>query len=129
MEVALREKPSDTLGGMMFGVTNLNKHTQESAMTLRKMKTRRVDLKVLIKELAEERMIKQIEVGALKILVKKAYSDVESTKEHVSQLTNESVMASVHHFEEVRSLLYPHLDLRPLDPFKVVMDGELVDEE
>lgn len=53
-------------------------------------------------------------------------------KERVYQPTNDVVEASIHQFEDVRrriSFLYPRLDLSPLDPFKVVLDGELVDEE
>lgn len=53
-------------------------------------------------------------------------------KERVSHLMDGTVAAFIHHFEEARrwmSLLYPCLDLIPLNPFKVVLDEELVDEE
>ncbi|CAI8614621.1 unnamed protein product [Vicia faba] len=71
-------------------------------------------------------------VDGLNKLLEKAQSSLEIMEERVSQLTDEVVVASVHHFEEARrrvALLYPHLDLSPLDPFKVVLNGKLVDEE
>lgn len=53
----LREKCFDTLWGMFFRVTNLNKCTPEGEMALRQMKARRNDSKVLTKDLDEEEMI------------------------------------------------------------------------
>lgn len=64
--------------------------------------------------------------------LEEAQNTLESTKEHVSQPTDDVLETYDHHFEEERrqvALMYHHLDLSPLDPFKVIMDGELVDEE
>lgn len=57
---------------------------------------------------------------------------LENMEECVSHLMDKAVVDSTNHFKEERrweSLLYPHLDLSFLDPFKVVLNGELVDEE
>ncbi|KAL5067051.1 hypothetical protein RYX36_017938 [Vicia faba] len=62
----------------------------------------------------------------LKKLLEESYSALEITEECVSQLTHEVVVAFIHHFEEARrrvTLLYPHLDLSPLGPFKDVLMG------
>lgn len=53
-------------------------------------------------------------------------------EEHVSQLMNKVVVAYVNRFEEARRYMafhYPWIDFSPLDPFKVVLNGELIDEE
>ncbi|KAI5408326.1 hypothetical protein KIW84_054233 [Lathyrus oleraceus] len=67
-----------------------------------------------------------------KKLLEEVQSTLEITNEWVSQLTDDTVVSSVHHFEEVKrrvTLLYPRLELSPVDPFKVVLDGEVMDEE
>lgn len=53
-------------------------------------------------------------------------------KEMVYQIVDDIVVSFVHHFDEARRwifVLYPHLDLGLLDPFNVVLDREMVDEE
>lgn len=67
-----------------------------------------------------------------KKLLEDTQDALESMKECVSHLMDKAVVDSINHFKEARrweALLYPHLDLSPLDPFKVVLNGELVDEE
>ncbi|KAL5075032.1 hypothetical protein RYX36_014016 [Vicia faba] len=86
----------------------------------------------LVEELAKGRIIQQIEVHGLKKLLEKSHSALEIMEECVFQLTNEFVVTYIHHFEESRkrmALLYPRLDLSPLYPFKVVLNGEMVDGE
>lgn len=132
MEKTPRVKHSDTLGRMQFGVSNLNKRTRDGGVALKKMKVRRVDMKVLIEGVVTQMHVQQADVHGLKKLLEETHSALEGMKERVSQLTDDVVATSTHHFEEARrriSLPYPHLDLSPLDPFKVVIDKELVDEE
>lgn len=67
---------------------------------------------------------------SLKKSLEEAQNSLKGMNETVSQLIDDTVVASIHQFEEARrqiSLLYPHLDLVPFDPFKVVLDGVLVD--
>lgn len=90
----------------------------ESGATLRLIKVRRDDKKLLV---VAQTCVQQAKVDGLEISLKEAQSAFRSTEEHVSQFTNKTVVASVHHFEEERrlvALLYPHMDLSPLDPFK-----------
>lgn len=128
----LREKCSNTLGRMQYGVTNMNKRTREGGVALKQIKLRRDDLKVLAKEGVAQTHVQQEKVGGLKKSLEESHRALESMEEWVSQLKNDVVVAFVYHFEEAKnriSILYPHLDLSPPDPFKVILDGELVDEE
>lgn len=100
-------------------------------MVLKKMKVIRDDLKVLVEGTATQVHVQRAKVKDLKKLLKDAQGALKNTKERVSQLLYDSVEAYVHHFEKARgpvALIYSHLDLSLLDPFKVVLDGELVDK-
>lgn len=66
----------------------------------------------------------------MKKSLEEARGPLKGIKEKVLWLMDDAMLAFVHHFKEARrhmSLLYPHLDLSPVDPFKVVLGGELVD--
>ena len=65
-------------------------------------------------------------------LLKDTQGALVSMEEHVSQITDKVVVTSVNHFEEVRKWVSLHcakLDLSSTDPFKVVLNEELMDEE
>lgn len=87
---------------------------------------------MLANGVATQARVQQAEVEGLRKFPEEAQSTLESMDEGVSQLTDEVALTSVHHFVKARRqvcLLYPHLDLSPLDSFKVVLDVELVDKE
>lgn len=68
----------------------------------------------------------------LKKLLKDTPGALVSMEEHISRITDKFVVTSVNHFEEVRkwmSLHCPQLDLNSMDPFKVILNEELMDEE
>lgn len=53
-------------------------------------------------------------------------------EEKISQLKDEVVATFAHHFHKARRhvvFVYSDLDLSLMDPFQVVRDGHLVDEE
>lgn len=53
-------------------------------------------------------------------------------EERVYQPMNKVVVAYVNRFEKERRQVafhYPWIDFSPLDPFKVVFNGELINEE
>lgn len=89
----------------------------------------KVNIKALVKGVATHILVQREEVGGLNKSLEGDQGFLESTEEHASQLKNDVLEASVHLFEEVRrraSLLYPHLDLSPMVPFRVIQDGELI---
>lgn len=129
---ALRGERFDTLGRMRSRVTNLNKCTQEDSAALKQIKVRRNDMKVLIKGVVAHARVQQAEANGLNKSLEESQSALEGMKEWVSRLMNDAVVDSVHIFEEARkwiSLLYPHLNVSLLDPFKMVLDREFVDEK
>lgn len=68
----------------------------------------------------------------LRKFLEEAYNTLQSIKERFFQLMDDAMATSVHHFEKASrriGLLYPHLNLSPLDLFKVVLGGDLVNEE
>lgn len=83
-EKVLREKHYDTLGRTQFRVINMNKQAWEGGVTLKQMKVRRRDLKVLAKGVATQVHVQREEVDALKKLLKEAQDALESTKKWVS---------------------------------------------
>lgn len=132
MDRVLREKRVETLGRMESGVSNMDKRSHEGGVELRKMKARRDHLKVLSEKETKERTIHQIDVEGLKKLLEDTQGALVSMEERIYQLTHEVMVVSVNYFEEVKrreAFHYPQLDLNRMDPFKVVMNGELVDEE
>lgn len=75
--------------------------------------------------------VRKEKVDDLHKSLEEAQSILNGMQERVSQLMNDTVVASILHFEEgTRKIyfLYPHIDLVPLYPFKVVLDGDLVDK-
>lgn len=132
MDIVLRGKRIETLGRMESGVSNLDKRSHEGGVELRQMKERMDHLKALSEEATKERNIHQIDVEGLKKLLEDTQGALLSMEERIYQLTHEVMVVSVNYFEEVKrreAFHYPQLDLSHLDPFKVVMNGELVDEE
>lgn len=57
VDKVLREKHTETLGRMHYGVSNLGKRTREGGATLIQTKARRDHLKVFIEESTEESTI------------------------------------------------------------------------
>ncbi|KAI5404316.1 hypothetical protein KIW84_051463 [Lathyrus oleraceus] len=109
----LRDQRSNSLGRMQFGILSMNKRTWKGGVTLKQMKVRRDNLKVLAEIVATHERFRQAEVKGLRKLLVEAQSSLKSTKERVSQLMDDVISAFVHHFKEVKmqvSLLYAHLD-------------------
>lgn len=100
-------------------------------MVLQQMKVMRDDMKVLAEGVVAHAHVQQDEVKGLKKSLEETHKALEGMKENVSQLPNDFMVEFVDHFEEARRQISPlsNLDLSPLDLFKVVLDGELVDEE
>lgn len=129
---ALKKNHFDTLGRMQCVVTNMNKCTQEGGETLKQIEIRTDDTKVLPEGVAAQAHIQQEEVKGLKKLLEEAQSALEIMKECISQLADDADVALVHYIKEERRqmvVLYYHPDLIPLHPLKMVLGGELVDEE
>lgn len=129
VDKVLREKRYDALGRMQFRKLSLNKRTREGGVALKQMKVKRDDLKVLAEGVSTQVCIQQTKVRSLRKLLEDAQNALKIKKERDFQLTDDIVAASIHHFEEEKRwvfLLYLHLYLTPLDPFKVVLDRELV---
>lgn len=86
----------------MFQVSNLSKRTREGREDLKQIKVRRDHMKVLAEGMAKQARIQQEKVDGLKKSLEEAHRTFEGMMERVSQLTDDTVKASIHHFEKVR---------------------------
>lgn len=90
------------------------------------------DLKALAEGEAPRVRVKQEEVKDLNKQLEEAQGSLKFIEEQISRLIDDTISTYVLHLEEARrhvSLLYPHMNLSHTYPLKVVLDGELLDEE
>lgn len=132
LEISQRDTHSWNTRVLKSNVNHANRIDHEGETLVRLLSENLDVMKVITNEMSIEALAQFKEVRRLEQSLKRASIPLESLEERVLLLKDEVVAIFVHHFERARrhvTLIYPDLDLILMDPFQVVRDGQLVDDE